>query len=110
MLLAEEKEQKEIEREQILSERAPPIKLSGMSIQDLQVAILQSFVRINFDSVLSYMLMLCLQNLCKDLHQKIDVVDEERYDIESKVGKHDKEVLFFCFKTTLKIPKRKSIN
>ncbi|CAM4734672.1 unnamed protein product [Leuciscus chuanchicus] len=67
MLLAEEKEQKEVEREQILSERAPPIKLSGMSIQDLQ-------------------------NLCKDLHQKIDVVDEERYDIESKVGKHDKEI------------------
>ncbi|KAK7121452.1 hypothetical protein R3I93_022520 [Phoxinus phoxinus] len=66
-LLAEEKEQKKIEREQTLSERAPPIKLSGMSIQDLQ-------------------------NLCKDLHQKIDVVDEERYDIESKVGKHDKEI------------------
>jgi len=39
-LLAEEKEQKKIEREQALSERAPPIKLSGMSIQDLQVAIL----------------------------------------------------------------------
>jgi len=55
------------------------------------------------------MLMFCLQNLCKDLHQKIDVVDEERYDIESKVGKHDKEVLF-CIKPALKIPKRKSVN
>lgn len=95
ILLAEEKEQKENEREQMLSERAPPINLSGMSIQDLQVAIFFVFCQISFDNVLSYMMMLCLQNLCKDLHQKIDVVDEERYDIQSKVGKHDKEVLFF---------------
>lgn len=95
ILLAEEKEQKENEREQMLSERAPPINLSGMSIQDLQVAIFLVFCQISFDNVLSYMMMLCLQNLCKDLHQKIDVVDEERYDIQSKVGKHDKEVLFF---------------
>lgn len=35
--------------------------------------------------------MFFLQNLCKDLHQKIDVVDEERYDIEAKVNKSDKE-------------------
>lgn len=35
----------------------------------------------------------CSQALCKDLHQKIDVVDEERYDISAKVTKNEKEVL-----------------
>ncbi|XP_028813068.1 troponin I, fast skeletal muscle-like [Denticeps clupeoides] len=33
-----------------------------------------------------------LQELCKKLHQKIDVVDEERYDLASKVGKSEKEI------------------
>lgn len=32
------------------------------------------------------------QNICKELHQKIDVVDEERYDIDLKVTKNDTEV------------------
>ncbi|KTG33322.1 hypothetical protein cypCar_00001429, partial [Cyprinus carpio] len=36
-LLAEEKEQKKIDREQTLSERLPPLKLSGLSIQDIQI-------------------------------------------------------------------------
>ncbi|XP_051740985.1 troponin I, slow skeletal muscle-like, partial [Ctenopharyngodon idella] len=67
ILLAEEKEQKKIDREQTLSERAPPLKLPGLSVQDLQ-------------------------NLCKDLHQKIDVVDEERYDIQAKVSKSETEI------------------
>ena len=34
----------------------------------------------------------CPQALCKDLHHKIDVVDEDRYDIEAKVSKNSKEV------------------
>ncbi|TSK28063.1 Troponin I, cardiac muscle [Bagarius yarrelli] len=66
-LLEQEKNQKEIEREKILSERVPPLSLSGLSLQDLQ-------------------------NLCKELHRKIDVVDEERYDIEAKVAKSDTEI------------------
>lgn len=33
------------------------------------------------------------QDLCKELHQKIDVVDEERYDLSAKVAKSEKEVL-----------------
>ncbi|XP_067902962.1 troponin I, fast skeletal muscle-like [Heterodontus francisci] len=33
-----------------------------------------------------------LQDLCKKLHAKIDVVDEERYDLESKVTKSTKEI------------------
>ncbi|XP_028815185.1 troponin I, fast skeletal muscle-like [Denticeps clupeoides] len=33
-----------------------------------------------------------LQALCKKLHQTIDTVDEERYDMEAKVAKADKEI------------------
>ncbi|XP_041053584.1 troponin I, fast skeletal muscle-like isoform X1 [Carcharodon carcharias] len=33
-----------------------------------------------------------LQELCKKIHSKIDVVDEERYDMESKVTKSTKEI------------------
>ncbi|XP_030650303.1 troponin I, fast skeletal muscle-like [Chanos chanos] len=33
-----------------------------------------------------------LQELCKKLHQNIDVVDEERYDMAAKVAKTDKEI------------------
>ncbi|XP_062856112.1 troponin I, slow skeletal muscle-like, partial [Trichomycterus rosablanca] len=67
VLLEEEKKEKKIERETTLNERVPSLKLAGLSIQDLQ-------------------------NLCKDLHRKIDVVDEERYDIEAKVSKNEREI------------------
>uniref|UniRef100_A0A3P8S4G9 Troponin I4b, tandem duplicate 2 n=1 Tax=Amphiprion percula TaxID=161767 RepID=A0A3P8S4G9_AMPPE len=67
-LLESEKQVRKDERERILSERVPSLQLSGLSLQDLQ-------------------------NLCKELHQKIDVVDEERYDIASKVSKNDMEDL-----------------
>ncbi|KAJ0057718.1 hypothetical protein NL108_013717, partial [Boleophthalmus pectinirostris] len=30
--------------------------------------------------------------ICKQLHARIDVVDEERYDCESKVNKHNKDI------------------
>ncbi|XP_016141092.1 troponin I, fast skeletal muscle-like [Sinocyclocheilus grahami] len=33
-----------------------------------------------------------LKKLCKKLHQQIDQVDEERYDLEAKVAKSDKEI------------------
>uniref|UniRef100_A0A8B9L0I7 Troponin I, slow skeletal muscle-like n=1 Tax=Astyanax mexicanus TaxID=7994 RepID=A0A8B9L0I7_ASTMX len=66
-MLMVEKEDKKKERDTILSERVPPLKLSGLSVQELQ-------------------------DLCKDLHHKIDVVDEERYDIGVKVAKNDKEI------------------
>lgn len=35
---------------------------------------------------------LCLQEICKKLHAAIDKIDEDRYDIEAKVQKADKEV------------------
>uniref|UniRef100_A0AAQ5XYD9 Troponin I4b, tandem duplicate 2 n=3 Tax=Pomacentridae TaxID=30863 RepID=A0AAQ5XYD9_AMPOC len=66
-MLDKEKQEKKREREATLSERLPPLQLSGLSMQDLQA-------------------------LCKDLHHKIDVVDEERYDIEVKVNKNNTEI------------------
>ncbi|MCJ8734339.1 hypothetical protein PDJAM_G00234070 [Pangasius djambal] len=66
-MLIVEKEEKKKEKEVTLSERVPPLKLSGLSVQELQ-------------------------DLCRDLHHKIDVTDEERYDIGVKVSKNDKEI------------------
>ncbi|XP_062318187.1 troponin I, slow skeletal muscle-like [Osmerus eperlanus] len=66
MLVSDIKEKK-LERQNTLSERVPPLKLSSLSLQDLQ-------------------------GLCKELHHKIDAVDEERYDIAAKVAKNDKEI------------------
>ncbi|TMS15884.1 Troponin I, slow skeletal muscle [Larimichthys crocea] len=51
---------KEEEKQKYLSERAPPLNTSGLSLAQLQ-------------------------DLCRELHEKVDVVDEERYDIEAKV-------------------------
>uniref|UniRef100_A0A3P8NBM8 Troponin I, fast skeletal muscle n=1 Tax=Astatotilapia calliptera TaxID=8154 RepID=A0A3P8NBM8_ASTCA len=33
-----------------------------------------------------------LQDLCKEIHRKIDGIDEERYDLEMKVNKANKEI------------------
>uniref|UniRef100_A0A4W6F594 Troponin I4b, tandem duplicate 2 n=2 Tax=Lates calcarifer TaxID=8187 RepID=A0A4W6F594_LATCA len=66
-MLENEKQVRKDERERILAERVPGLQLSGLSLQDLQ-------------------------NLCKELHQKIDVVDEERYDIAAKVSKNEREI------------------
>ncbi|XP_034541798.1 troponin I, slow skeletal muscle-like [Notolabrus celidotus] len=66
MLVAESEEKKQ-EKERVINESYPPLKLSGLSVQELQ-------------------------DLCKELHQKIDVVDEVRYDMEIKVGRNEKEI------------------
>uniref|UniRef100_A0A3B4VPI0 Troponin I, slow skeletal muscle-like n=1 Tax=Seriola dumerili TaxID=41447 RepID=A0A3B4VPI0_SERDU len=67
-MLENEKQVRKDERERTLTERVPALQMSGLSLQDLQ-------------------------NLCKELHQKIDVVDEQRYDVASKVTKNDREDL-----------------
>ncbi|KAF1386935.1 hypothetical protein EPR50_G00086780 [Perca flavescens] len=66
-MLDNEKQVRKDERERTLAERVPQLQMSGLSLQDLQ-------------------------NLCKELHQKIDVVDEERYNIDSKVTKNNMEI------------------
>ncbi|XP_041058495.1 troponin I, slow skeletal muscle-like [Carcharodon carcharias] len=55
------------EKEKFLAERVPPLNFSGLSLTDLQ-------------------------NLCKELHQRIEIVDEERYDFEFKAGKNSYEI------------------
>ncbi|KAK3518147.1 hypothetical protein QTP70_033244 [Hemibagrus guttatus] len=66
-LLVKEKEQRKIDRDNALNESVPPLKLSGLSVKELQ-------------------------ELCKDLHQKIDIVDEARYDLSVKVARNDSEI------------------
>ncbi|XP_075906876.1 troponin I, slow skeletal muscle-like [Nelusetta ayraudi] len=66
-MLDSERQSRKDERERILGERVPELQLSGLSLQDLQ-------------------------NLCKELHQKIDVADEERYDVNAKVVKNNMEI------------------
>ncbi|KAM9422561.1 uncharacterized protein ACWYII_020256 [Salvelinus alpinus] len=65
-LIAEEEAQSLEDRKQYMSENIAPLQLTG-SIAELQ-------------------------DLCKKMHQKIDVIDEERYDLGSKVGKSDREI------------------
>lgn len=42
--------------------------------------------------ILTYDCFVFLQELCKELHHKIDVLDEARYDIEFKVARNEQEV------------------
>uniref|UniRef100_A0A3Q2PYS5 Troponin I, slow skeletal muscle n=1 Tax=Fundulus heteroclitus TaxID=8078 RepID=A0A3Q2PYS5_FUNHE len=53
--LEKERQDREEEKGRYLKEKLPPLQLSGLSLDDLQ-------------------------KLCKELHEKIDIVDEERYD------------------------------
>ncbi|XP_065541758.1 troponin I, fast skeletal muscle isoform X1 [Lathamus discolor] len=57
---------KEVEKQNYLAEHCPPLSLPG-SMQELQ-------------------------DLCRKLHGKIESVDEERYDIEVKLQKTNKEL------------------
>ncbi|XP_053740870.1 troponin I, slow skeletal muscle-like isoform X1 [Synchiropus splendidus] len=66
-MLEADKQIKKEERERTLAERVPCLEMSGMSTEELQ-------------------------NLCKELHKKIDVVDEVRYDIAAKVTINDREI------------------
>lgn len=42
------------------------------------------------------------QELCRKLHKQIDLVDEERYDMELKVKKSNKEVHQRSFRFTVR--------
>lgn len=91
--LERETQEREEEKVRYLGEKLPPLQLSGLQLDELQVRVIncrRAFCTkclINIKTV-----SLRPQNLCKQLHSKIDVVDEERYDCESKVGKHNKDV------------------
>uniref|UniRef100_A0A3Q3NLR8 Troponin I4b, tandem duplicate 1 n=1 Tax=Mastacembelus armatus TaxID=205130 RepID=A0A3Q3NLR8_9TELE len=66
MLVAESEERKH-EKERVVNACFPPLNMSGLSVQELQ-------------------------DLCKELHRKIDVVDEARYDFGVKVAKNEQEI------------------
>ncbi|KAM4613156.1 troponin I type 1b (skeletal, slow) [Polymixia lowei] len=65
--LEQELEEKEEEKAKYLEENAPPIQTAGMSLAELQT-------------------------LCQELHAKIDVVDEERYNTEAKVLHNTRQI------------------
>uniref|UniRef100_A0A3Q2PRQ3 Troponin I type 1b (skeletal, slow) n=1 Tax=Fundulus heteroclitus TaxID=8078 RepID=A0A3Q2PRQ3_FUNHE len=65
--LEQEMEEKEEQKTKYLEEKVPPVQVTGLSQAELKA-------------------------LCEELHAKIDVVDEERYDIEAKVLHNTREV------------------
>ncbi|XP_016386176.1 troponin I type 2b (skeletal, fast), tandem duplicate 1 isoform X2 [Sinocyclocheilus rhinocerous] len=65
-LLEEEAAEAEQEKQRFMDENCPVLSLPG-SMQEIQ-------------------------ELCRKLHQQIDAVDEQRYDMESKVAKSNKEI------------------
>ncbi|XP_016120527.1 troponin I, fast skeletal muscle-like, partial [Sinocyclocheilus grahami] len=65
-LLEEEAAEAEQEKQRFMDENCPVLSLPG-SMQEIQ-------------------------ELCRMLHQQIDAVDEQRYDMESKVAKSNKEI------------------
>ncbi|XP_052399673.1 troponin I, fast skeletal muscle-like [Carassius gibelio] len=68
-MLAAEKEQNKKNRADSLDKRVPPLNLSGLSALEVQ-------------------------ELCKEHHRKIDIVDEACYDLQIKVAKNEKEVCY----------------
>ncbi|XP_023271976.1 troponin I, slow skeletal muscle-like [Seriola lalandi dorsalis] len=77
--LEQEMEEKEEEKTKYLEEKSPPIQTRSMSLGELRVWFY------------SYCSTIC-KTLCEELHAKIDVVDEERYDIEAKVLHNTREI------------------
>lgn len=63
----QEHEEREAEKVRYLSERIPTLQTRGLSLS-------------------------ALQDLCRELHAKVEVVDEERYDIEAKCLHNTREI------------------
>lgn len=91
-MLVAESEAKKHEKERVVNECFPPLQLSGLSVQELQVLAQQIMLIWSLFYIFWWFFFFSLQDLCKELHRKIDVVDEARYDMEVKVSKNDQEV------------------
>ncbi|XP_034390914.1 troponin I, fast skeletal muscle-like isoform X1 [Cyclopterus lumpus] len=65
-LLEEEDREQEEDRERYMAENCPPVAMPR-TMQELQ-------------------------ELCREINQKIDAIDEERYDLDMKVNKSNKEI------------------
>uniref|UniRef100_A0A8C4YJ69 Troponin I1, slow skeletal type n=1 Tax=Gopherus evgoodei TaxID=1825980 RepID=A0A8C4YJ69_9SAUR len=65
---------KQGEKERYLAERIAPLRTSGLSFSQLQ-------------------------DLCRELHEKVEIVDEERYDIEAMSGMEGRKKMFDAAKS-----------
>ncbi|KAM6937624.1 troponin I, fast skeletal muscle-like [Xenentodon cancila] len=65
-LLEDEEREREEEKGHYMMERCPPLSMPRTVAE--------------------------LQDVCREIHHKIDVTDEERYDLEMKVSKANKEI------------------
>uniref|UniRef100_A0A674JDV0 Troponin I1, slow skeletal type n=1 Tax=Terrapene triunguis TaxID=2587831 RepID=A0A674JDV0_9SAUR len=65
---------KQGEKERYLAERITPLRTSGLSFSQLQ-------------------------DLCRELHEKVEIVDEERYDIEAMSGMEGRKKMFDAAKS-----------
>uniref|UniRef100_A0A7N5P9M4 Troponin I, slow skeletal muscle-like n=1 Tax=Ailuropoda melanoleuca TaxID=9646 RepID=A0A7N5P9M4_AILME len=81
LMLAKAKEEweqeqvdKQGEKERYLAERITPLHTSGLSYSQLQ-------------------------DLCRELHEKVDIVDEERYDFEAMSGMEGRKKMFDAAKS-----------
>uniref|UniRef100_A0A665T7A3 Troponin I, fast skeletal muscle n=1 Tax=Echeneis naucrates TaxID=173247 RepID=A0A665T7A3_ECHNA len=63
-LLEEEERDREVQRTRYMAENCPPLSF-------------------NFPAP---------EELCREIHRKVDTIDEERYDLEMKVSKSNKEI------------------
>uniref|UniRef100_A0A669QYN9 Troponin I1, slow skeletal type n=1 Tax=Phasianus colchicus TaxID=9054 RepID=A0A669QYN9_PHACC len=86
---------KQSEKERYLSERITPLHTSGLSLSQLQVhpcpkdgaMALQHWGHRSPPPCCAW-----LQDLCRELHEKVEIVDEERYDIEAKCNHNTREI------------------
>lgn len=91
-LLEEEERQREEERQDYMASTCPQVSMPR-TLQELQVldpgphSVSHPAREPTCDQ-----LLLLFQDLCREIHRKIEQTDEERYDLEMKVTKSNKEV------------------
>ncbi|KAJ8787041.1 hypothetical protein J1605_005922 [Eschrichtius robustus] len=85
--LEREAEERRGEKGRALSTRCQPLELAGLGFADLQTPGVQtpSLPPTTHTAFLH-------QDLCRQLHARVDKVDEERYDVEAKVTKNITEI------------------
>ena len=96
-LIKKEGEEAAKKKKEVLAQRITPLPtLNGMSEYSWKMQINSIF---NFCHIFFWFYVTFywtgddeLRNLCREIHAKCDKVDEERYDLETKVTKFDSEV------------------
>ncbi|NXA11638.1 TNNI1 protein, partial [Sapayoa aenigma] len=99
LMLAKAKEEwdqeivdKQSEKERYLSERITPLHTSGLSLSQLQVFLRPERGVSSLGAGVASLIVLGPQDLCRELHEKVEIVDEERYDIEAKCNHNTREI------------------